>query len=570
MKRLVSLILILCVLFGVIGCKHDEGNCVEHHTALSFSELTDSGTDAALELARAKEMLFRIEHGELTGSHAQETLDARTEAYRKLETDAALAYVRYCTDVTNEANKTAYDTLSLQTGALACVLVDAALLLAGDPTLSDRYDTETVEALKAEDALSDPSILPLLEQERALVGAYEALSDTLRVERNGKNYTGDEILSDRALSPEAFDALYEAYLDLFNREAGAIYLELIRIRREIGETLGYGSYAEYRYACFGRDYTPEDAALLSEPVRETLVPVFLNVRQDFYGAAGQLYGAVFEQAPTMERIGAAVKSVLPELSEPWDYMISHGMYDCGSDFKRMPGSFTTYFAAYGAPFLFSAWTGGFETIPTVIHEYGHFAAFYMNGSGSAGALDLAEIDAQGLELLTVLRYDTLYGELSEAAETAELFYALYTLIDGCVEDAFQQFAYAQTEPTLDALNAEYGRLCAEYGLDVLGMEGRSWTQIPHTFQSPFYYISYATSMTAALELYLMGKSDPDAASEAYRKVLLRPDGSQFRKLTESAGLDDPFEPEIFAKTARELDHIRSYGGANSFNGERQS
>lgn len=560
MKRFLSLLLSVIILCGIYGCKHRGGSDPDHayHTELSFSELADSGTDAALELARAREMLFRIERGELTGLHAQETLDARTEAYQKLETDAAIAYVRYCTDVTNEANKQAYDALSLQVSALACVLVDAALLLKDDPTLTDRYDAETVEALIAEDRLSDPSVLPLLERERELVGAYEALSDTLTVERNGKIRTGDEILSDSTLSAEDFETLYEAYLDLFNREAGTIFLELIRVRREIAERLGYGTYAEYRYDCFGRDYTPDDAARLSERVREALVPVFLKTQQAYYGAAGPLYGAAFDREPTMARIASAVAEVLPALSEPWDYMISHEMYDLGTDFKRMPGSFTTYFATYGTPFLFSSWTGGFDAIPAVIHEFGHFAAFYLNGNGTraADALDLAEIDSQGLELLTVLRYDTIYGDLSEAAETAERFYALYTLIDGCVEDAFQQFAYAQQEPTLDALNAEYERLCAEYGLDTLGVESRSWTQIPHTFQSPFYYISYATSMTAALELYLTGKTDPDAARDAYRAVLFRAHGTRFREWMESTGLNDPFAPGTIAETARDLERIR--------------
>ena len=572
MKRFLCLLLIGLILCSEFGCKHSEAYDPEkaYHTARSFSELGDTGADAGLELARAKEMLFRIEHGELTGRHAQEILDARTEAYQKLRTDAAIAYVRYCRDVTNEANKRAYDTLSLQISELSCILVDAALLLTEDPALKDRYDPETIEALKAEDALSDLSVLPLIERERALVGAYEALSDRLFLERGGRTWTGDEILSDPTLSPEAFTDLYEAYLDLFNREAGAICLDLIRVRREIGETLGYGSYAEYRYACLDRDYSPDDAALLSEHVRETLVPVFIKLQRDFYGAAGALYGAVFEQEPTMKRMEDAVTAVLPMLSEPWEYMISHEMYDLGNDFKRMPGSFTTYFATYGAPFLFSAWTGDFETIPTVIHEFGHYASFYLNGedTDAAGSLDLAEIDAQGLELLTVLRYDTIYGELSEAAETAELFYALYALIDGCVEDAFQQFAYAQPEPTLEALNTEYGRLCAQFGLDTLGTEARSWTRIPHTFQSPFYYISYAASMTAALELYLMGKRDPEAARDAYRTVLLRRNGLPFRKMTEYAGLGDPFDPDRLAKTAHELLRIRQDGGTDDLNGAK--
>lgn len=556
MKRILTMLLIAAVLCGLPGCSCSRGNTIVtvHHTELSFDELKASGTDAKLEIARAKELLFRIERGELSGTHAQDALDARTEAYRKLQTDASVAYVRYCLDVTNEANKQAYHTLCVDTEALSCILIDAALLLKDDPALKDRYDTGTVEALLRADALSNAAILPLLEREQALVGEYEALSERLRIAYKGKEWTGDEILSDPTLSAEDFDRLYESYLDLFNAEAGAIYLKLIPLRNEIAAALGFESYAAYRYACFGRTYTPEDAKRLSERVQREFVPLLSELRADYFYAAGALYGAAFKCEPTMDRIGAQITAILPELSEPWEYMRLHRMYDLGTDPKRMPGSFTTYFAEYGAPFLFSSWTGGFDVIPTIVHEFGHFAAYYLNGNALSrgNILDLAEIDSQGLELLTVLRYDTLYGAYAEAAETAELFYALYALIEGCVEDAFQQFAHAQQEPTPEMLNAEYGRLCTEYGLDTLGAEGRSWTQIPHTFQSPFYYISYTTSMSASLQLYLIGKKDPYAAADAYRSILMRKGNTEFSEALTWAGLSDPFASGTIEKLACEL------------------
>lgn len=551
MKRIIAILLIFAMLCGMPGCGEKTGTDTVDHTELPFDALALSGIDAKLEIARAKELLFRIEHGELTGTRAQDALDARTEAYRKLRTDASLVYVRYCKDVTNEANKQAYDALSVDIETLSCILIDAALLLKDDPALSDRYDAETVNTLFRDDALSDPSILPLAERELALIGAYEALPEKLRVEYKGKTWTGDEILSDATLSFEDFDRLYESYMELFNAEAGAIFSELIKVRNAIAETLGYDSYAAYRYACIGRSYTPEDARRLSEQVQKELAPIISELQPDFFSAAGRLYGMTLEQEPTLQKIGVSVANTVPELKEAWDYMLSHQMYDLGTDPNRMPLSFTTYFAEYGAPFLFSSWTGGFDMIPTVVHEFGHFAAYYLNGNALSeeNALDLAEIDSQGLELLTALRYDTLYGDDAEAAETAELFYALYALVDGCAEDAFQQFAYAQEEPTAESLNAEYERICTEYGLDALGLDRRSWTQIPHTFQSPFYYISYTTSMIASLELYLIGKKDPDAAIKAYRSILMRHEKAGLTEVLTSAGLSDPLASGTIEKLA---------------------
>lgn len=559
MKRIVSLFLILAWIFTGAGCsRHTAGNPVQtYHTDQSFSTLSASGTDASLEIARGKELLFRLERGEVSGEHAQELLDARTAAAKRLQTDAAIAYVRYCLDVTDEANKRAYDDLYMQLNTLQCILIDAAVLLSRDPALRDRYDAETVESLRRARSLSDLSVQPLLKRERDLVERYEALPEKLTVEYGGREWTGDGIVSDPTLNGEAYDALYEAYMTLFHAEAGAIFLELVEVRKMIAKTLGFDSYAAYMYACWGRDYSPRDAALFSERVKTDLVPLFCDLQRGFYSAAGRLYGAVFEQESTLERIGTALKETVPELDEPWQYMLSHGMYDFGTGTKRMPGSFTAYFAAYGAPFLFSSWTNGFEMPSTVIHEFGHYAAYYLNGeaAGAGNVLDLAEIDAQGLELMTVLRYDTIYGTLSDAAETAELLYALYALSDGCAEDAFQQFAYGQETLTLEMLDAEYGRLCAEFGLDGLGTEKRSWTRIPHTFLSPFYYISYAVSMTAALELYLLYRNDPDAARHAYRSVLLRDGGARLSETLKKAGLADPFAAATVRKTANALERI---------------
>lgn len=553
MKRLASLIMILLLLTGC-AYKKPEPDKATFHTDRMFFELTESGENAELEIARARELLFRIERGELNGERAQAALDARAEAYEKLNSDAAFAYVRYCLDVTNGENKQRYDALFVSLNMLGSLLVDAALLLSKEPSLADRYDAETVEQLRRQDALNDPAIEPLLKRERTLVGQYEALSESLTVEQNGRRWTGDMILSDPTLTDEEFEMLYESYMTLFNAEAGRIFLELVPVRNAIASALGFGSYAEYAYACYDRDYTPDDAAALSETVREMFAPLLSGMCGEFYAAAARLYGAVFEQGPTMERIREAIVALVPELAEPWDYMVKHQMYDFGSDPKRMPGCFTTYFASYGTPFLFGEWTNGFDAPQAVIHEFGHFAAYWLNAAAlqNGVVLDLAEIDSQGLELMSVLLYNSVYGDLSDAAETTELFYALYTLLDGCLEDEFQRFAYGQKSLTLDALNDEYERLSAAYGLDMFGIDPRSWTQIPHTFQQPFYYVSYATSMTAALGLYLLCREDKDTAVRIYRSILMRPENTCFRQTLRSVGLADPFDAERLLETAKKL------------------
>ena len=55
---------------------------------------------------------------------------------------------------------------------------------------------------------------------------------------------------------------------------------------------------------------------------------------------------------------------------------------------------------------------------------------------------------------------------------------------------------------------------------MFGYEGREWTEISHTFQFPFYYVSYGVSMLGALALIETG-------GDAYEKVLKRRPGISF-------------------------------------------
>lgn len=535
MKRFVSLLLAFFLLLW--GCSKPPQTEPAAHTQLRFSELPDETPNVSLEIERVRELLFRIERGELSGSAAQEKLERRETAYRDIRSATALAYVRYCFDISNATRKAAYDLLKVQAETLYALLVKAHLLLAEDPALSDAYDAQTVAQLRRANALYDPDLEPLRSEERTLIGAYEAAREGFTIEAQGRRWTREQILSDPSLTYDSFKPLYEAFLIAYNREAGTIFLKLVAVRNRIARACGYPSYAEYAYDLYGRDYTTEEAARLSQQLCERFTPLLLRMQDRVFDAQMRLMCGTFSEAPTMRRVQETLVSLLPELSEPWTYMTAHGMYDVSASGSRMPGSFTTYLASYGAPFLYSAWDDSYTMVSTLVHEFGHYASYYENGDAS-DSLDFAEFDSQGLEILALSAYDKLYGALADAAKVMNLFTALYVVLDGCMEDAFQQYAYHTADVTLEQLNAEYGRLCDAYGMSELGLDALSWTEIPHTFQSPMYYMSYATGMLAALQLL----ANTDTAADAYRTVLHRSAHAAFRETLTGAGLCDPFDP----------------------------
>ena len=570
MKKLVSLLLAL-LLCACTGCSPSLKTVLNSyvgiaahipketepiaHTSLSFSDLPDEVPNVKLEIERMKELRFRIERGELTGTQAKAQLDRREQAYREIETAAALSYVRYCADVTDAKRKEAYDLLSVETDTLYALLVETHLLLSKDPTLSEVYDAETVEELKRADSLYSPSIDSLRKEERTLVGAYEAAAQGFTVEMYGRSWTKEQILTDSTLSYESLIPLYEAYMNAYNKEAGTIFLKLIDVRNRIAQSFGYPSYVEYAYALYDRDYTPLDTQALAERIQKRIVLLFTEMQDQIFSAQMRLSCGTFSEAATMERIRDAITTMLPELSEPWTYMTSHGMIDVSASEHRMAGSFTTYFASYEAPFLFSTWDDSYSMVSTLLHEFGHYASYYRNGEAASASLDLCEVDSQGMELLAVSEYDRLYGALADAARTANLFYALYVLLSGSMEDAFQQYAYRTEHVTTEQLNAEYGRLCDAYGLSDLGLDAYAWTEIPHTFQSPLYYVSYCTGMLTAWQLLVLSKRDRAAALDAYRSILDRKNGESFREVVRGAGLDDPFDADAFRKLTDAMERI---------------
>lgn len=192
----------------------------------------------------------------------------------------------------------------------------------------------------------------------------------------------------------------------------------------------------------------------------------------------------------------------------------------------------------------------------MMHELGHFTNYYLNpncGWSVSDPLDLAEIDSQGLEMLLVSYYGDLFGGYADAMREQKILDGLYSVISGCMEDEFQQEVYRNPGMTLEEMNELYLRLAGEYGFgELYDYVGTEWVAIPHTFQSPMYYISYAVSMIPALELYVLLQEDADAASEAYHAILRRPAYSELRTITQENGLHDPIAPATIRYLADRL------------------
>lgn len=478
--------------------------------------------------------------------------------YNGADSACQLAYLMYARDVTNEDYWNEYADLeaALLELDLRMTEVSVALFDMSDETnrqaretLSDGY----VDAVYEDEALNSEEVIELLIADNDLQFAYDQLLTTFTFTHNGKAWTLDEILGADDLNYDEYIMLYDRYCEALNEEAGALFIEMLGLREQIASRLGFGSYAAYRYACYGRDYSIVEAQTFHELVKTYIVPVFVEANLRAYYDVYDLYTAQYEQRAFMESL-TNVLSGNAAATEALRFMQDNELADTAASDKKMESSFTTYVSSLSTPYIFTQWENDARSVGTILHEFGHFMSYYYNpetGWSSGDSLDLAEIDSQGFTLLMTPYYNKLYGEdYGTLARTDHLLDALYAIVTGCMEDEFQQRVYANPNMTLEQMNRLYAQLATAYGMEeVYGFTGMEWVLIPHSFQSPMYYISYAVSMVAALQLWEEQQTSEAGAWEAYWGIMMRRPYSDFRTVLMDNGLSDPLSETTIKRIA---------------------
>ncbi|MDD3400096.1 MAG: M3 family metallopeptidase [Eubacteriales bacterium] len=521
------------------------------HGTVNFNDMEFVYPDVDAFIADIEALQTDIDAG-LDRNECLTRYEALCDRYDQMDSLYSLAYIRYTIDISDEAMKKNQEDLSNDLTDIEWRLVDVGVSLVDDPTLSNAFSSDYVDSLRLADGLNDESIQSLVERETKLVSDYDELNTNFTIKVNGQEYD-----IDTALGNEDYNIRYQ-FSSEFNQRAGEIFLELVSIRNEMAQTLGYDNYAQYRYDCYDRDYTLEEAKALAADVKKYIVPLYEEM---IFGHL-QTYIFSFDLAsveldPSLAAIQSTLEKTFPELMEAWDYMIKYDLCSFEEGDNKLPGSYSTLIGQYNAPFLYTHWDGDAGTISTIFHEFGHYSNFYFNpesGWNTGGSLDLAEVDSQGLELMMLQYSSELYGaESSDAMRLSAILSAMYSLMSACMEDEFQQYVYANPNSTLEELNAEYYRLATEYNFVYLyGYDGTEWSFIPHHVQSPMYYISYGTSMLGALQVWEYSLDDYQGAHDIYMQISARPHYSYLREVLTNAGLKDPFSKGVVEELANTM------------------
>jgi len=474
----------------------------------------------------------------------------------KMYTQQALNEIRYYRDVNNEE----YASIDTELQQIYREVVDQFLQVVRD-VLGTEYreslgahigDEEMVEDyLDYEDMTEE--LQALLDEENALEQQYDQASMAeYTVTVNGQEWTEasyNEAIDD--LTWREMLAISTALDKAKNEAICPIFLDLVKNRNARAEIYGYDNYAEYAYTdLYNRDYTIEEIRSVYEAVKEYIVPVLAEVEERVY--AGDLDGLLYMDYLTedyvIDVVGRHMGDIDPALAEVYRYMVEHHLYDIDYDPNKMNVGYTTTLYEYQEPFIFNTPDYSYYDLETMIHEFGHYNEAFHAGTTlvtDVTNMDVAEIHSQGLELLYLKYADDVYGEgLGDTARQMVLYQILYSVIDGCLYDEFQNAVFAADhEMTEEEVNQLFRRLSEEYGYTYYDTEDEAydWVDVPHTFSSPMYYVSYGTSALAALDIWTIALEDRQAGIDKYMELTTYGLTTGYCELLEKCGLKSIFE-----------------------------
>lgn len=445
------------------------------------------------------------------------------------------------------------------------------------------------EDLQMSSQASSEEILSLQEQEKKLVAEYyyEYAQATVSTPE------GEVLFS--SLDSEGQSAYYNQFIQKYNQQFGELYLELVSLREQMAQALGYDSYTQVADLDMLRNsYTREDIKTFREDIKQTIAPVYRSYLEDFYRRAenrdqpGYVY-LLGEQSPvpqgswqeTLDQFEQLYQQMSEQTEECYSYLLSHEFIDAEPSQTKANVTFSTLIYSLNTPFLFANMNGSAEDVFSISHEFGHCFAMWQQlklGSQQEGrSMDVSEIHSQAMQMLTLPYYEIFYGEDAGTARKYDVYTMVAGILTAAMNDEFQEKIYENPQMTVQELNELYKELAMEYGLVVespyFDMESFSmgWFTTNQYFDTPFYAIDYALSGCVAMEFLQMGLEDYTQALETYLSLVQQNSDYDFMTVLEETGLSSPFETEQMEALAQTMeDFLQGDGSFFADNTEQES
>ena len=504
----------------------------------------------------------------------EELLDRCMDDYDDFSTMYSLANIYNCKDLRDEYYAAEYEWISTESANVSRLFDEMYYACAGSElgqALEDDYFWEGFceEYADPNDSYYNDVTVALMQRESELISRYrEIVADpTVMYEGEERSFheLADELGSaDDLASYYKYLAVLMSYYQKYNEPLAEVYIELMRVRTEMAEAMGFSSCEEMEYVFgFDRDYTPADGAVFVDGVKRELVPIYLWAKD-----AGLSYGVSYS-ALSSEALYADLKAVTDsigrECSEAFFFMSRYGLYDIEPSVYKADTSFQTYLSNYDAPFIFVNPQGTTQDLLTFVHEFGHYTDAYANFDASE-TIDVAEIFSQALEFLSLSHMDGVLSAAEiEKLREGKMIDALDTYIQQAAFAEFESKAHAvgPDELTAEKLNELALQSAEDFGFCEQGFEDYYkyyWMDITHFFEYPFYVISYPASLDVAMQIYGLELQRPGKGMDKYFEILPR-DWDSFMETVTNGGLRSPFSEDSMSSVAALIGDTLGYDGS---------
>jgi M3 family oligoendopeptidase len=430
-----------------------------------------------------------------------------------------------------------------------------------------------------------PEIIPLLQKENRLSTAYTKLIAAAKIEFEGEERTLAQIdpyieSTDREMRKRASAAKFGFFAN-HEEDLDRIYDDLVKVRTEIAQKLGFKNFVELGYYRMMRtDYNAEMVANFRQQVKDFIVPIATKLKErqrERLGLEQLKYydeGFVFETGNAIpkgspewiiENGQKMYEDLSKETGEFFRFMQENNLMDLVAKKGKAGGGYCTFIENYKAPFIFSNFNGTSGDIDVLTHEAGHAFQVYSSRQFEIPeyywpTYEACEIHSMSMEFFTWPWMDLFFKEDTDKYKFSHLSGALLFLPYGVSVDEFQHWVYENPTASSVERKLQWREIEKKYlpHKDYDGIEylenGGFWQRQGHIYNSPFYYIDYTLAQICAFQFWKRSRENQEEAWVDYVKLCKLGGSMSFTRLVTAANLISPFEDGCVESVVGEIEN----------------
>ncbi|WP_075617805.1 M3 family oligoendopeptidase [Paenisporosarcina indica] len=527
------------------------------------------------EIESGFELALRKFRDSTTVEEQSDAMKQINEIRNNVGTMMNLVSVRNSIDTNDEYYKTErdyLDELSPKVDDLITNYYKALVSSSFRVELEEKWGTQLFAIADAQIKSFDAKIIPMMQKENKLTSEYQELIASAKIDFEGEERTLAQMTPfTESTNRDMRKKAKEAYFNFFaenEEQLNRIYDDLVKIRTEMAQTLGYKNFVELGYYRMIRtDYNAAMVKKFRDQVKEYIVPLASKLKERQQQRIGVDELKYYDESFNYKTGNATPKGspewiiqggkkmyddLSVETSEFFDFMIDNNLMDLVAKKGKASGGYCTYIEDYKAPFIFSNFNGTSGDIDVLTHEAGHAFQVYSSRHFEIPeynwpTYESCEIHSMSMEFITWPWMENFFKEDTDKYKFSHLSNSLEFLPYGVAVDEFQHFVYENPEATPVERKTAWKELEEKYlpFRDYDGNEylesGGFWQRQGHIYQSPFYYIDYTLAQICAFQFFKRTLENREEAWADYVHLCKIGGSLSFTGLVKEANLISPFE-----------------------------